>query len=108
MNINRITITAPAAHLESFEQCLRSINVPGITIDNVRGFGEHKNFFRDDLLQSNVRIEMYVGENRVDDVCESIKSFIASSHFTGGILVIETIDRIIDLNTCQDLATENL
>jgi nitrogen regulatory protein P-II 1 len=95
-------------YLDGLERCLRAAGVPGMTIDNVKGFGEHANYFSDDLLRSNVRIEVYVGEDRCDEVSEAIGCFAAESHTTAGILVIESVDRLIDLNTGTDVLAANL
>lgn len=108
MNIKRITTIVPKDYLDELERCLRTAGVPGMTIDNVRGFGEHANYFSDDLLRSNVRIEVYVGEDRCDEVSEVIRCFASESHTTAGILVIESIDRFVDLNTGKDVLARNL
>jgi len=108
MNIKRITVIVPAGYLDDVEKCLRAAGVPGMTIDNVRGFGEHANYFSSDLLRSNVRIEVYVGEDRCDEVVETIKHFAVVSRTTAGILAIEPVDRLIDLNTGEDVIARNL
>lgn len=108
MSIKRITTIVPMDFLDSLEKCLRATGVPGMTIDNVRGFGEHANYFSNDLLRSNVRIEVYIGERRCEEVCEAICKFAKETHTSAGILVIESVDRLIDLNTGQDVLAENL
>jgi nitrogen regulatory protein PII len=41
MNIKRITAIVPTYQLIDLETCLRVAGVPGMTIDSVRGLGEH-------------------------------------------------------------------
>jgi len=108
MNIKRITIIVPTDNLDGFERCLRAAGVPGMTIDNVKGFGEHVNYFSGDLLRTNVRIEVYLGEDRCKDVSETIRRFASETHTSAGILVIDSIDRLIDLNTGKDVLAANL
>lgn len=62
INIKRLTVIIPTDYLDEFEKCLRVAGVPGMTIDNVRGFA-------------------------------------TESHVSAGILVIESIDRLIALKT---------
>jgi nitrogen regulatory protein PII len=59
-------------------------------------------------LRSNVRIEVYVGEDRRDEVLEAVKRFAVELRTTAGILVIESVDRLIDLNTGNDVLAANL
>ena len=108
MTIKRITTIVPTDFLDKFEKCLRSTGVPGMTIDNVRGFGEHANYFSSNLLRSNVRIEVYIGNDRCDEVCEAICKFARETHTTAGILAIEPVDRLIDLNSGNEILAANL
>lgn len=108
MNIKRFTIIVPTDYLRDLEQCLQSAGVPGMTIDNVKGFGEHANYFKSDLLRSNVRVEVYLGEERSEEVCEIIRGFASESRITAGILAIEPVDRLINLNTGRDMLAVDL
>jgi nitrogen regulatory protein PII len=108
MTIKRITTIVPTDFLDKFEKCLRAAGVPGMTIDNVRGFGEHANYFSSDLLRSNVRIEVYIGNDRCDEVCEAICNFAQETHTSAGILAVESIDRLIDLNSGSEVLAANL
>ena len=108
MTIKRITTIVPTDFLDKFEQCLRATGVPGMTIDNVRGFGEHANYFSSDLLRSNVRIEVYIGNDRCDEVCEVICDFARETRTSAGILVVESVDWLVDLNSGSDILAASL
>jgi len=108
MRIKRITIIVPRDYLDDYEHCLRAAGVPGMTIDNVRGFGEHANFFSQDLLMSNVRIELYLGEKRCREICDLVREFSTRTHTPAGILSVESVERLFDLNSGQDVPAERL
>ena len=108
MNIKRFTIIVPTDYLRDLEQCLQSAGVPGMTVEKAKGFGEHANYFKNDLLRSNVQIEVYLGEGRSKEVCKIIRGFAAESKITAGILIIESVDRLINLNTGQDVLPTDL
>jgi len=79
-----------------------------MTIDNVRGFGEHANFFSQDLLMSNVRIEVYLGQKRCQEICDLVRDFSAKKHTPAGILSVESVEQLFDLNSGQHVPTERL
>ena len=108
MTIKRITVIVPTEFLNRFERCLRAAGAPGMTLDNVRGFGEHVNYFSRDLLRGNVRIEVYIGGDRCDEVCEAICNFAGETHTSAGILAVEPVERLIDLNSGNEIPAENL
>jgi len=96
--MKRITSIVPVELLEKLEKCLRATGVPGMTVDEVRGFGEHANFFSRDLMRSNVRIEIYISESKLDSTIQAIVDFAQQEHTPAGILVIESVERMINLN----------
>ena len=108
MSIKRITIIVPADYLEPMERCLCAAGVPGMTIDNVRGFGEHANYFSSDFLLRNVRIEDYIGAERCDEVCAEVRRFAADLQPAAGILAVERVDRLVELNSGRDVLGESL
>jgi nitrogen regulatory protein P-II 1 len=108
MKIKRITIIVPRDCLDDFEHCLRAAGVPGMTIDDVRGFGEHANYFSQDLLMSNVRIEVYLGEARCQEICDRVREFSTRKHTPAGILSVESIEALFDLNSGQNVPADRL
>ena len=108
MNIKRITTIVPIDQLVELEKCLRASGVHGMTVDNVQGFGVHANYYRSDLLRENVQVQVFIGMDRCEEITEVIKRFAIDAHISAGILVVESIDRLIDLNTGQDIPATHL
>ena len=108
MNIKRITTIVPTDRLTDLERCLRAAGVPGMTIDKVQGFGEHANYFRSDLLRENAQVQVFIGIDRCEEITEAIKQFAKDAHISAGILVIESIERLIELNSGQDVLATHL
>jgi nitrogen regulatory protein P-II 1 len=108
MDIKRITAIIPEELIDSFERCLCNCGVPGMTIDKVRGFGEHANYFSSDLLKSNMQVVVYVSEQRATAVIDAVKSFALEAHAPAGILAVEGIERLVNLNSGEDFDPEQL
>jgi nitrogen regulatory protein PII len=79
-----------------------------MTIDKVRGFGEHANYFSSDLLKSNMRVVVYLSEQTATTVVDALKAFAMEEHMSSGILTVESIERLVSLNTGQDIGAEQL
>jgi len=108
MRIKRITVIVPRILLPGLEDCLRVAGVPGMSIDNVRGFGEHANYFSQDLLMANTRVEVYVGEDRYEKLIEAILKFSSKNHMSAGILTVENVERMINLSNGESLRAEDV
>ncbi len=108
MSIKRITAIVPTESLPELEKYLRAAGVPGMTINDVCGFGEHVNYFSRDLLMSNARVEIFIGIERCQEVIDVVKCFAEETHVTAGILTVESIERLVNLNTGKDVPGADL
>lgn len=98
MSIKRITAIVPQDMLESLEHSLRKCGVPGVTVEHVQGYGEHPNFFRQDLMQENVRLVLYCEDDLVDQIVNSTTDCARNCRVEVGILAVESIDRLVRLS----------
>lgn len=97
MRIRRITAIVPLEIVEPLEEHLRICGVPGVTVEHVKGYGEHPNFFRRDLLHKNARLQLYLEDDEVDDVVAAIEKCATENGARAGVLVVDRIDRLVRL-----------
>lgn len=104
MTIKRISAIVPVQLLESLERHLRDCGVPGVTVEHVQGYGEHPNFFRRDLMQSNVRLMLYAESEDVETIVAAVIrcADVAGSH--AGILAVEPVDRLVHLPSGKEVS----
>lgn len=102
MTIKRITAIAPLQVLEPLEKHLRASGVPGVTVEQVKGYGVHPNYFRRDLMQDNVRVVLYVESAEVESIVAAVLACAAEIRCEAGILAVETVDRLIHLPSGND------
>ena len=104
MTMKRITAIVPVQLLKPLEKHLRSCGVPGVTVEHVNGYGEHPNYFRRDLMQSNTRVVLYTNEDDVDDIVAAVTTCAVEAGTQAGILAVETIDRLVHLPSGKDVS----
>ena len=97
MNIKRITAIVPIAILDNLETHLRGCGVPGITVETVRGYGEHPNFFRKDLMQNNAKVVLYTIEEKVDEIIDAMSACARECGMETGIAAVDSVDRLVHL-----------
>jgi len=103
MSIKRITAIMPVQMLDPLEEDLRRCGVPGVTVEHVRGYGVHPNFFRRDLMRQNVRLVLYSGEDRVETILEALTSCAQRHGVQSGIVAVESIERLVMLGQGDDV-----
>ena len=104
MTIKRITAIVPVPMLKPLEKHLRACGVPGVTVEKVKGYGEHPNYFRRDLMQANARVVLYAEADDVDTIVAAVIDCATEVGTQAGILAVETIDRLVHLPSGEDVS----
>ena len=108
MNVKRITIIVPVDCFEKLETCLRGTGVHGLTVTEVRGFGEYANFYQRNLLVDNIRIDIYAGTDKAESIIDSVIDFQADDFTRTGLLAVEPVERLVSLRTGEAVVLANL
>lgn len=108
MSIQRITAIVPTESVERLEASLRKCGVPGVTIEQVKGYGEHPNFFRRDLMKNNARVVLYVDSKSAEGVVDAIINCTHECGATAGILAVESIERLVNLTDGSDIMPDRV
>ena len=97
MNIKRITAIVPIDCLQNLEKILRDCGVPGVTVETVRGYGEHPNYFRKDLMKNNAKLILYTVDEKVDEIIDAMAACARESGVEHGIVAVDSVDRLVHL-----------
>ncbi len=97
MSIKRITAIVPIDCLQNLEKILRDCGVPGVTVETVRGYGEHPNYFRKDLMKKNAKLTLYAVDDSVDAIINAMAACAKECGVDTGIIVVDSVDRLVHL-----------
>lgn len=97
-----VAIIRPLA-LEPVEKTLQQMGVRGLTVTRAKGFGAHANLFSRDWLVDQVKIEIYVEQDRVDSIVAAILDTAHSESPGGGIVAVHPAERVYSVRTrCEE------
>lgn len=97
MNTKRITAIVPIDCLQNLEKYLRNCGVPGVTVETVRGYGEHPNYFRKDLMQNNAKLILYTVDEEVEEIIAAMTACAKEYGVETGIIAVDSVDRLVRL-----------
>lgn len=93
MSTRKVEAIVRFSALEGVEDALKEAGINGLTVSPVRGFGEYRNFFRDDWTHRFARIEIFTTR------AEEIANLIVEAAHTGaagdGLVAIEPVDQVV-------------
>lgn len=93
-----IAIVAPEM-VESLGVKLRELHVGGMTLTRVKGFGEYKNFYANDLLSEYTKIEVFAEESKVGELLDVLREIGAADVPGTGIVAVIPVDTFFHLRT---------
>jgi nitrogen regulatory protein P-II 1 len=100
----KVTAIVRSLALENVEQRLKEIGVPGISVTWVKGYGEHKSFFRHDWVAEHARIEIFIRRKRADEVARAIVGAAKTGHPGDGLVAILPVESVYRIRS-GELAT---
>ncbi|HDK44388.1 MAG TPA: P-II family nitrogen regulator [Desulfobacteraceae bacterium] len=101
MDFRKITAIIQKDALEKVEDQLRKLGVPGISVTHVKGYGHYANFFSKDWLVSHVRIEVFIGQERAEEVATAIMNAAHTGMDGDGIVAVLPVESVYQIQTLQ-------
>ena len=99
MNYRKITAIIHPLTLQAVEERLKQLSVPGISISKVQGYGEAPNFFNSDWISPNARIEIYIEEDKAQEVAQAIMDTAHTGNKGDGIVAILPVEALFRVRT---------
>jgi len=99
MNFRKVTAILRPERLEPVEECLKRLNVPGVSVTRVKGFGEYANFYEADWMCTHVRVEVFVGANQADEIARAIMDAAHTGVQGDGIVAVLPVESVYHIRT---------
>ncbi len=102
-----VAIIRPLA-LEPVEKALQEMGVHGLTVTRAKGFGAHANLFSRDWLVDQVKIEIYLEQDRAESIAQAILDTAYSGSLGDGIVAILPVDKVFSVRTRREDAPNRI
>jgi len=97
MAYNEIIATVDVLAMKKVRRELRKIHVPGMTVSAVKGYGEHKNAFRRDLLQRHSVVRVIATDDQTDNIVQTIMDAAHSGMEGDGIITVTPVAQFYNI-----------
>ncbi len=97
MNFCKVVAILNITDYGLISQTLQRLDIPGITVSKVRGFGDYINQFNDFGFSDNMKVEIYTTTEQADSIAECLSSLANEMTAGGGVIAIEPVDRLYNV-----------
>ncbi len=99
MKFRKITAIIRPERLEAVEECLKRLNVPGVSVTKVKGFGEYADFYKTDWMCNHVRVEVFVGVRQADEIAQAVMDAAHTGIEGDGIVAVLPVEAVYHIRT---------
>lgn len=99
MTFKKITAFIRPNLLDKIEDALKGEGVPGVSISQVKGYGEYANIYAKDGMVSAVRVEVFIDTECADTVARAIMKAAHTGLEGDGIVTISPVETIYHIRT---------
>lgn len=99
MSYRKVTAIIRPEVLEAVERSLQALDVGGITVTKVKGYGEYANFYSPDWMLSHVRLEIFTGRERAQEVAAAIMDAAHTGVSGDGLVAVLPVENIFRIRT---------
>jgi len=85
--------------LENVDTALRDMHVPGMTVTQVKGYGEYHNFYQPDMMCKHASIEIFCDASEADAIAACIMNAAHIGQPGDGIVAITAVEKILCVRT---------
>lgn len=99
MEFSKITAIIRPDKLEAVEKELLRLRVPGVSVSKGKGFSDYTNFFSADWTVTNVRVEVFIGKHRADEIAAAIMNAAHTGIEGDGIVAVSPVEDIYHIRS---------
>ncbi|MGD2136607.1 MAG: P-II family nitrogen regulator [Gammaproteobacteria bacterium] len=99
MEFCKVTAIIRPGVLENVETALEALNIPGVSVTRVKGYGEYADFYSHNWMCTHNRVEVFIGEHRASEVAEAIMAAAHTGMQGDGIVAISPVESVYHIRT---------
>jgi nitrogen regulatory protein P-II 1 len=90
----KITAIIRTTVLERVEQKLREMRVSGLTISEVKGYGQSADVLSKDWMSRKFRLELFTSQDRADEIVRALLETASTGLDGDGIIAVSQVSSI--------------
>lgn len=99
MKYRKVTAIVTVEKMDAVERALIKLGVPGISVSQVRGFGEYQDFYKPDLMCRHMRLEIFCRSEEADAIARCIMDAAHTGISGDGIVAILPVEHLYCIRT---------
>ena len=108
MEYRKVVAILRGSVLEKVEERLKELGVSGVSVSQVKGYGEYANFYKSDWMVTHARVEIFSVKSKVDEIVSAI---IETAHVGipgDGIVGVLPVEKLYRIRTRSEVSGDEI
>jgi len=102
MSFKKITAIVRTNLLDKVENALKELGVPGVSVSQIKGYGEYSDFYARDWMVTSARVEVFIDTECVEAAVQAIMQAAHTGLEGDGIVAITDVEQIFHIRTKEE------
>ncbi len=108
MELRKVTAIIRSSMLKQVEERLQEMNVKGVSVSNVKGYGEYANFFTHDWMVTHSRIEIFTEKSKAEKIARAIMETARTDKSGDGLIAILPIEKLFRIRSGAEAGIDEI
>jgi len=104
----KVTAILRIDRLEAVEKALQDIQIRGLSVTRVKGYGEYVDLYARDWMTEHARVEIFTAESHAQRIVDTICSAASTGTRGDGIVSVLPVERVWLIRTRAPAAVDDL
>lgn len=104
----KVTAIIRCGMLEKVEQRLKEIGVPGVSVTQVKGYGEYTNFYTRDWMSTHARVEIFTFASLADSIVQAVMDAAHTGVEGDGMVAVLPVSKVYRIRQRAEVRPDEL
>jgi nitrogen regulatory protein P-II 1 len=106
--VEKIVAIVRTMELEKVERKMKELGVKGVTVTQVKGYGQYSNFFSRDWMVTHARLEVFTSASRAEEITRGIMEAAHTGLPGDGLIAITPVEQLYRIRTKSEAKPEEI
>lgn len=97
MKYSKVTVIFNITDYALIRDDLTALNIPGVSVSKVEGFGDYINEYDDNGFSENLKIEIYTTTEQAEEIADMLAQKANEMTEGGGVIAIQSVDTLMNV-----------
>jgi nitrogen regulatory protein P-II 1 len=103
MHYHKVTAIICDDMLSKVEEALVNMQVGGMSVSQVSGYGEYHDFYKRDMMSRHIRLEVFCSSTQSEAIAQCIMTTAHTGEVGDGVVAITAVEQLYRIRTLAPL-----